>query len=54
MGYNHISGQIITTSRRDLIGKDGESKGNHPQMAEIFRLVKYCNFTQIHGIYEGE
>ena len=23
------------------------SKGNHPQMAELFRLVKYCNLQAV-------
>ena len=27
------------------------SKGNHPKMAELFRLVKYYNFPRKHQIY---
>ena len=36
---------FITTSRRDLTIII-VSKGNHPKMAEQFRLVKYCNLPR--------
>ena len=42
MEFTDLSGQIITTSLRPKPIDDGECKGNHPQMAELFRLVNYC------------
>jgi hypothetical protein len=48
--YVYIYGQIITTS---LFSHTGIMviKGNHPQMAELFRLVKYYNLPRYIYIY---
>jgi len=40
-----ISGSIITTSLSSLTGIM-VNKGNHPQMAELFRLVNYYNLPR--------
>ena len=41
----HTSGEIITTSLVSLTGIM-VNKGNHPQMAELFRLVNYYNLPR--------
>ena len=41
MGLGKFHHDLTTFSRSP--GNDGECKGIHPQMAELFRLVKDCN-----------
>ena len=43
----------------DLTGRpkpidDGECKGNHPQMVQQFRLVKYSNLPRILVLVDGQ
>ena len=43
---------FITTSANDLTVYDGEWKGNHPKMAELFRLVNYSNLPRMTMVYD--
>ena len=45
--YVFIWVNFITTSTNDLTVHDGLFQGNHPQMAELFRLVNYCIYPDI-------
>ena len=49
---NEKSGQIMTTSRRDLTPKwcfFFFLEGNHPTIGELFRWVKSCNLSRWDG-----
>ena len=41
----------IRTSLRPSPGNHGLFQGNHPQMAELFRLVTYYNLPRFHGCF---